>query len=381
MAAQAKIEDSNIALLGSDLHKKVRLAAAESAEEWKGCGQKVGIEIWRIESFKVVKWSKEQYGSFYSGDSYIVLHTYKDPEHPEVSKLLYNVHFWLGNSTSQDEAGTAAYKTVELDDLLGDLPVQFREVQGCESEEFLALFSPGIKIMEGGVASGFRNVKPEEYKPRLMHIKGKKVIRVQEVPLALSSLNQGDVFVLDNGLELVQWNGTESGVNEKRKGNEVLRNMQEERLGKPKGTVIDGDEDHPNFWKLLGGKGKIKSAAEGGDDNKVAAFTKKLLRVSDASGKLTMTEVASGSFSKTSLDSNDVFICDTEDIIFIWVGKKASKEERGQAFKVANEYLVQSSRPFTTPVIRVVEGANNKPFEAAFSTGLNKFTKPAAKKN
>ena len=32
--------------------------------------------------------------------------------------LLYDVHFWIGQFSSQDEYATAAYKTVELDTLV-----------------------------------------------------------------------------------------------------------------------------------------------------------------------------------------------------------------------------------------------------------------------
>jgi len=106
-----KIEETNMALFGSDLEKKIKQAASQGEAAWKGCGQKEGLEIWRIEKFKIVAWPKAQYGQFFDGDSYIVLHTIK-----EADRIRWDIHFWLGTFTTQDEYGTAAYKTVELDD-------------------------------------------------------------------------------------------------------------------------------------------------------------------------------------------------------------------------------------------------------------------------
>ncbi len=37
-----------------------------------------------------------------------------------------HVHFFLGKDCSQDESGTAALKAVELDQALGDEPIQHR---------------------------------------------------------------------------------------------------------------------------------------------------------------------------------------------------------------------------------------------------------------
>jgi len=361
---QYNIEDSNIALLGSDLDKKCRVAAAETEAAWKEAGKKVGLQIWRIEKFKVVSVAKETYGTFYSGDSYIVLNTYKKKGG---EALCWDVHFWLGTYTSQDEAGTAAYKTVELDDLLGGAPVQHREVQGHESDLFISYFNGEIRLLDGGVESGFNKVKPEEYKPRLLHLKGKKKVRVTQVELTRDSLNSGDVFILDNGMTIYQWNGSKAGPNEKNMGAQLTRALDDERKGMPKVVVLEEKDKDAEFWKLLGGEGAVKSASDGGDDEDSNLPEKKLFQLSDATGAMTFKQVASGKdVKKDKLDSNDVFILDNGAEVFAWIGSKASVGEKKQALQFASEYLKKYNRPAHLPISRILQGGENEVFEQAF---------------
>eukprot|EP00536_Pseudo-nitzschia_multiseries_P019423 jgi/Psemu1/232452/e_gw1.4891.4.1 len=76
--------------VGSELDHKVKEAAAEGEEAWDGIGKEAGLRVWRIEKFRVQPWPEEQYGQFFKGDSYIVLHSYgSDP-----SALQHDVHIW-----------------------------------------------------------------------------------------------------------------------------------------------------------------------------------------------------------------------------------------------------------------------------------------------
>jgi hypothetical protein len=81
----------------------------------------------------------------------------------------------------KDEAGTAAIKTVELDAALGGRAVQYREVQGYETDKFLSYFKPCIIPLDGGVASGFKVVEAKKFECRLYVCKGKHAIKVKEV--------------------------------------------------------------------------------------------------------------------------------------------------------------------------------------------------------
>lgn len=359
-AKQYDWKDSNLALFGSDTEKQIKKESAETEPAWKGAGQKEGLKIWRIVKFKVTDWPAEQYGQFYNGDSYIILHTYK-PD-PKNNELAYDVHFWIGSQSSQDEYGTAAYKTVELDTFLDDKPVQHREVQGYESELFKGYFKHGITILEGGAETGFHAVKPTEYKPRLLHFSGQKQqIYVREVPLCKERLEHNDVFILDLGLTIYQWNGCGSSKDERFKAMQYLQHIKSERPKADTETLEDDStsESHKFYTSLTG-------ANEPDLVKPLTSEEKQLIKVSDDKGHLKATEVKKGQVGSGDFDSNDVFILDTGDQCFVWVGKNASHAEKQSGLGYAHAHLMKTSHPLA-PIHVIKEGQPCKAFNAAIA--------------
>ncbi|XP_045164149.1 gelsolin-like protein 2 [Mercenaria mercenaria] len=356
-------KDSNLALFGSDTERQVKKESAEQEPAWKNAGQKCGVQIWRIVKFKVTSWPKEDYGKFFNGDSYIILNTYKEDDTEE---LLYDVHFWIGKYSTQDEYGTAAYKTVELDTFLDDKPIQHREVQGHESQLFLSYFKT-FTILNGGADSGFRHVKPTEYQPRLLHFHGdRKHVTLKEIPRCKSLLDNTDVYILDLGLKLIQWNGSGSNKDERREALQYLKDLQEERgPGKCKTETLDEDpKDLDNdFYDSLT---EDKDALEEGDDDVAADKTKELYRLSDASGKMKMTKEKTGKIDKKDFDSKDVFIFDAKDSVFVWIGKDTSKMERRNAMTYAHDYLKKTDHSLV-PICCLPEEKRCRAFDLAIA--------------
>ncbi|ORY48326.1 actin depolymerizing protein [Rhizoclosmatium globosum] len=362
------IADSNIANLGTDLEKKARLDAAQKEPAWEGVGSKVGLKVFRIEQFKVVPVSEDKVGKFYNGDSYIVINTWKKADE---DKLYHDIHFWLGAKSSQDEQGTAAYKTVELDDYLGTVPVEHREVQGDESALFKSYFK-SFEVLEGGVASGFKHVTADVHVPHLYKISLHSLvaphkdtgITINEVAISYKSLNSGDVFVLDAEKAIYAWIGSHAKGIEKLKAQEVARRIESEREGRANVVVFDeNDTDAAAFWEALGGKGPITSAADAAKAAEKPVVEKALIRLTDRTegAKLSYkVEATNGSIKKSQLDSNDVFIVDNSDHVYVWVGSNSSDVERKNAMKFATDYLAAHSRPLSLPVTRVVEGVEDR---------------------
>uniref|UniRef100_A0AC35TG63 Gelsolin-like domain-containing protein n=1 Tax=Rhabditophanes sp. KR3021 TaxID=114890 RepID=A0AC35TG63_9BILA len=326
----------------------------------KDMGKVPGMEVWRINKFKLEKIPKADQGMFYRGDSYIILNTKYGGA--------WDVHFWLGSETTIDERGTAAYKAVEIDDSLGGLPVQYRETEGHESALFLSYFKEGIVYNFGGHQTGFTHIVDDlaNFKNRLFQCKGKRNVRCTQVDLKVESLNLGDVFILDCGKEIFAWLPPQSGRLEKIKGIELAEVISKsERHNRCVVHILDSDYDtDPKFWSYFGGLSalrKVKKAEEGGHDENYWRTNRQsiaLYKASDASGQMKVTKVSEGGLDKSKLDSNDAFIVDAvKGGLYVWIGKNCTAGERAKSMIWAEQYLKQNKRPEWTQVTRVLEGA------------------------
>ncbi|XP_010545405.1 PREDICTED: villin-5 isoform X2 [Tarenaya hassleriana] len=331
----------------------------------QGAGQKGGIEIWRIESFKPVPIPKDSYGKFFTGDSYIVLKTTASKS----GALHHDIHYWLGKDTSQDEAGAAAVMTVELDAALGGRAVQYREVQGHETEKFLSYFKPCIIPQEGGAASGFKHVEPEEYQTRLYVCKGKHVVHVKEVPFARSTLNHDDVFILDTQSKIFQFNGSNSSIQERAKALEVVQYIKDTyHDGKCDiAAVEDGklmaDAEAGEFWGLFGGFAPLPRKTANNEDT---ADGSDEIQLSSAE-KGQVEPVEAESLQRELLDTNKCYILDCGLELFVWMGRSTSVNQRKSASESAEELLRSSGRP-QSHIIRVMEGFETVMFRSKFDS-------------
>lgn len=93
-----------------------------------------------------------------------------------------------------------------------------------------------------------------------------------------------------------------------------------------------------------------------------------MYHVSDASGSLKVDPIATKPLKQEMLNTNDCYILDTGSGIYVWVGKKATEQEKKQSMSRATGFLQTKKYPTWTKVARVVEGAESAPFKQYFFT-------------
>lgn len=350
-------KDSALSLFGSDEGKEISAENAAKSTAWRNAGKELGTSIFRINRHKLEKWLEEDNGKFFAGDSYVVLHTSKQPGSEE---FRFDIHFWVGKYTSNEDYARAAFKAIELDVLMEKKAILHREVQGEESNRLKTYFD-FFTSMKGNADTGFLRCGADGYKTRLFQIVGeRKQISVFQIPFKRGNLNSEDVFVVDCGLRIFQFNGETANKDEKFKATMYVNSIRRERRGKPRLEILDEKTTSVGhrFFKLLP-EGQSKENAE------LPANEIEMCKVGDSLGQMDKEVVATGSLDRSKLSSDAVYLINTGKHLYIYIGKDAHPRERLSSMGFAHKYLASKPNPFI-PVTVFTEGQRIKEFNDLF---------------
>ena len=315
------------------------------------------FNVFRIEKFQVVPW--KEIGAFYTGDAYIVLNARKVGTSQRVQRDIY---YWLGTECTQDESGTASIKTVELDDRFGGEPTQHREVQGHESDSFLALFEKygGVRYMDGGIDSGFKKVDSIIPHTILYQIKGRRRPVLQQVPVSGKSLNHGDVFIAVTEETIFLWIGKQANIMEKNKAATVIDKL-EAQYPKAKSVRLEGGETTPEFWAALGGETPIADAAAGGADAE-----------HEAASKLKIYKYENDKFTLVDGTTKDkipagLALIQRGNFVIVHIGKNVAADVAKKALAIGTKFINENGLEAWTPIATAREGTHSDDIEVVFA--------------
>ncbi|KAK4879724.1 hypothetical protein RN001_007870 [Aquatica leii] len=340
--------------------------------------------IWKIERMQLVLLPKDQYGIFYNGDAYVIYASslYGNPAGIETvtreirnGSLEYHIHFWLGSSTIPDKSGVAAYKTVELDEHLGGVATQHREVQGNESARFKSYFKNGYRVLKANIESPLT-----EFEPKLFKVKGKKVpIIIQEDHVSWNFFSSGDVMLIVTHNILFVWIGRASNTGERLHASKIAISLKDEYNISTITFVDDGYEktidanSKKELNKYLPLEKRLVLPSDSNDDLGNEHESKlRLYKCTEISGKYRVVEVKVGPLSQTDLNNNDVFIVDNGNDVWVWVGKKVKEKERSEALRNARGFVKKKNYPNNTRVTRIVDEEEPVDFKMLFSNWKDK---------
>lgn len=160
----------------------------------------------------------------------------------------------------------------------------------------------------------------------------------------------GDVFILDLGSKIYQYNGKGASRMEKQKAMDTTRNIRDqERKGKARVFIVEQDTPatadlEKDFWEGFGFPKPANLNPETDDADHEAQRVKeiKLFHISNEnkSKSVTVTEITERPLKRDMLDTNDAYIlCTGQAGVYAWVGRGADKEEKTQAMILTTKFV------------------------------------------
>lgn len=319
----------------------------------------------RIEEFQNVEVPRDEWGQFYSGESYIIVYTYT--MNNKEANLIY---FWQGRDSSRSEKGTSAFKTVETSEGLA-AATQIRVEQSKEERHFHAVFGDKFVIHKGKRADH----KTDAVGLYLVRGQDPDFITPTEIAPAAAALHSKYAFVVRTpvGFPMFVWNGKFSNENEKSRALAFAKTI----TGDDPVTVVEEGAEPEDFWDALGGK----DSYYGSDGIVKERRDIRCFLCSNASGTVKVDEI----FQPTQEDIKHLrhtIILDAFEQIYIWFGEGSMILERKMAMEAVQNYVKQSPHGHArqTPIWVIYAYKEPREFTTQFP-GWTKQLYPAAHRN
>jgi len=161
-------------------------------------------------------------------------------------------------------------------------------------------------------------------------------------------------------VKVYQWIGQNSKGFEKHKASQIVQHIKDRRHCEVNIVVIDQDsptDDDDTFWGHIGGRGPIAPEQVGSDDLEKKKTDIRLYQLSVRSGNLTFNFVEEG-HHKITVDhfhSEEVYLLDKGYVVYVWIGRNASREEKRQAMGYAQKFVTEHHNNLPIPISVVQE--------------------------
>ncbi|XGW13461.1 hypothetical protein V3C99_000077 [Haemonchus contortus] len=366
------------------LDRQPAMSPEESEELLNDCNEDLEfIESFVLEGKKFVRLPDGEFGSFYTMDCYVFLCRYAvipdesedesdagDVESQQDFKCV--LYFWQGRDASN--MGWLHF-TFQLqptfEKIFKDKLEVVRMHQQQENHKFLSHFHRKFVIRRGrrGLTRNLGGKWPELFQ---MRANGSSVCtRTIQIDCRATELCSGFCHILrapfkvaredgEKGIVYV-WIGSQSDPHE----HEYARRVAEEMINRHDESlpvqVIKEGEEPDDFWEYMGGKKNYEK------DATFFRYTR-LFRCTNEKGYFAVSE-KTVDFCQDDLDDDDIMILDNGELVFLWLGARASEVEVKLAYKAATVYVAhlrmrQTDRPRTLKL--AIKGKESKRFKKCF---------------
>lgn len=165
----------------------------------------------------------------------------------------------------------------------------------------------------------------------------------------------GDVYIVDDEKTIYVWIGNKCSIDEKTAGAAQARTLDQQRGGAAKIITVDQGQEPVSFMKLISSMGAMKVVEKNiaktllkdvstGDWAGFSEWQNILYRVSseefEGINTMKMIQVP---YSKDSLDTEDCYIADLGNKVYIWQGRECNVKEKVRAGQWARQ--IDADRP------------------------------------